>query len=118
MSKNIIIEAIVSLLVGGSIGYQAAPKGKVLEHTMTDNGILQNSIDNMVSDLKNKKGNTLDSTFLNQLIISNEGEIEIAKTVLASSKRPEIKKMAEDIINTRSSEIITMKSWLNKWFGI
>lgn len=120
--NKVIIAIAVSLLVGGGIGYQVAPKGEVpapatTAHTMSDTGDMKSTMASMTANLKDKKGDALDSTFLDEMILHHEGAIEMAKIVLAGSKRPEIKKMAEDIISAQSSEIITMKSWLNQWFG-
>jgi uncharacterized protein (DUF305 family) len=74
-------------------------------------------MDGMVSNLKDKKGEDLDLAFLEGMIVHHEGAIEMAKIVVEKTKRPEIKKLAEDIINAQSGEIKLMKGWLSQWYG-
>lgn len=71
----------------------------------------------MTSSLKDKKGDALDQAFLDGMIIHHQGAIDMAKIVLANSKRPELQKMAQDIISAQSTEITTMKGWLSAWYG-
>jgi uncharacterized protein (DUF305 family) len=122
MNKNIIIAVAIALLVGGGIGYQIAPKREMSTpatptEIMSGNNGMENTMTSMTANIKDKKGDALDSAFLDGMIVHHEGAIEMAKIALAGSKRPEIKKMAEDIISAQSSEITTMKGWLNQWFG-
>ncbi len=122
MSKNTIVAITLSLIVGGGIGYLIASKG-AMDTPSTSSQMtagshdMQNQMDGMVSNLKDKKGEDLDLAFLEGMIVHHEGAIEMAKIVLEKTKRPEIKKMAEDIINAQSGEIITMKGWLSQWYG-
>lgn len=122
MNKNILIAVVVSLLIGCGIGYTVAINKDTnmqtpAKSTMSAEHSSQNTNQDMASTLKGKKGEALDQAFLDAMIVHHQGAIDMAKVVLANSKRPELQKMAEDIISTQSSEIATMKGWLNTWFG-
>ncbi len=122
MSKNTIVAIVLALIVGGGIGYFIAPKGTMNTSTMSnqmtaDSQDTQNAMDSMVANLKDKKGEDLDLAFIEGMIVHHQGAIEIANIVLEKTKRPEIKKMAEDIISAQSGEITLMKGWLSQWYG-
>ena len=67
--------------------------------------------------LRTKSGEEKDIAFLEGMVAYHEGAVNMAKAVVTATKRPEIKKEAEDIISTQTSEITLMKEWLNKWYG-
>ena len=55
-----------------------------------------------------------DVDFVKGMIPHHAGAIDMAKTVLAFGKDPEVKKLAEAIIKAQESEIASMKDWLEK----
>ena len=55
-----------------------------------------------------------DIDFVKEMIPLHQGEVDMAKTVLAFGKDPEIKKAAEEAIKTQEAEIAWMKEWLKK----
>jgi len=57
-----------------------------------------------------------DLRFLNAMIPHHEGAITMAKDVLSKSKRPEIKKLAQDILTSQQKEIDQMKEWRKAWY--
>lgn len=57
-----------------------------------------------------------DLRFLNAMIPHHEGAIAMAKDVLSKSKRPEMKKLAQDIITSQQKEIDRMKAWRKAWY--
>lgn len=80
------------------------------------------SMDNMMMDmnagLQGLKGDDLDKEFLKEMIVHHQGAIEMAKTLKAGTKRPELLKMADDIINVQSKEVSMMQGWLDTWFQV
>jgi uncharacterized protein (DUF305 family) len=57
-----------------------------------------------------------DLRFIDAMIPHHEGAIIMAKDVLQKSKRPELQKLATDIISAQSEEITQMKQWRKAWY--
>lgn len=55
-----------------------------------------------------------DADFVRNMIPHHQGAIDMAKTILAFGKDPELRKLAEAIIAAQDSEIALMKAWLAK----
>jgi uncharacterized protein (DUF305 family) len=55
-----------------------------------------------------------DVDFIKGMVPHHQGAIDMAKTVLAFGKDPEVKKLAEEIIKAQESEIALMQVWLKK----
>lgn len=77
---------------------------------------MHKAMQGMMMGLDGKTGDELDKAFLEQMIVHHEGAVEMAKTLKAGTKRPELQKMADDIINVQTKEIEMMKNWLKEWF--
>lgn len=55
-----------------------------------------------------------DVDFVQGMIAHHQGAIDMAKTVLAFGKDPEVRKLAEEIIKAQQSEIALMQNWLKQ----
>ncbi|MBL1177588.1 DUF305 domain-containing protein [Pantanalinema sp. GBBB05] len=57
-----------------------------------------------------------DLRFIDSMIPHHEGAVVMAQAVLQNSQRPELKKLAESIIQAQAKEINQMKQWRATWY--
>jgi len=72
----------------------------------------------MMAGLNGKKGDEFDKAFLSEMIVHHQGAVVMAQAVLKNSKRPELIKLANDIISAQTGEITMMKGWQKAWFNV
>jgi len=65
----------------------------------------------------NAESSQLDAHFIEQMIPHHEDAITMAKLAETKATKPEVKKLASDIIKSQGKEIEQMKSWYKSWFG-
>lgn len=58
-----------------------------------------------------------DLRFIDAMIPHHEGALIMAKDAIAKSKRPEIQKLAQEILNSQQQEIEQMQAWRKDWYG-
>lgn len=64
-----------------------------------------------------QNSNMIDAHFIEQMIPHHEDAITMAKLAQTKAKRPEVKELANNIIDSQGKEINQMKSWYKDWFG-
>ncbi len=57
-----------------------------------------------------------DLRFIDAMTPHHQGAVEMAKEAQQKSKRPEIKKLAEEIIKAQNKEIAELKQWRTAWY--
>ena len=111
----IILGWVVSWQVGERFENKRGNWGQIrMGHNSPSN--MGNMMMGMTSGLNNKTGDEFDKAFLTEMIAHHQGAVDMAKLVLENSKRPELIKMANDIISAQTKEIETMRNWANIWF--
>ncbi len=58
-----------------------------------------------------------DLRFMNAMIAHHEGAVIMAQDALNKSKQPEIKQLAQEIIDSQQAEINQMKQWRQAWYN-
>ncbi|MDZ7963987.1 MAG: DUF305 domain-containing protein [Nostoc sp. DedSLP03] len=58
-----------------------------------------------------------DLRFINAMIPHHEGAVTMAQDALSKSKRPEIKKLAQEIVKAQDIEIKQMQQWRKAWYN-
>lgn len=136
VSKNVIIGILAIALVVVSavtigLGVDREDYGdkgeygnrQEMRHEMSDGTMMNNNtmdmgttMEGMMSGLQGKTGDAFDKEFLSEMIVHHQGAVDMAKAVLATSKRPELIKLANDIIAAQTKEIDMMKGWQSVWF--
>lgn len=84
---------------------------------LTANLTMDQQMANMMSPLTGKTGDDLDKAFLQQMIVHHQGAVAMAELLAKGTKRPELQKMAKDIIEAQTKEIDQMDIWLTTWFS-
>jgi len=122
-TKNNILGVIGGVVIGVVIGYLLWANQSTDTHVMPDGTVMNNesmSMEAMMHDmmigLEGKTGDEFDKAFLSEMIVHHEGAVDMAHAVLATSKRPELVKLANDIISAQTNEIAMMKGWLRDWY--
>jgi len=59
----------------------------------------------------------IEAHFIEQMIPHHEDAITMAKLAQIKAKRPEVKQLANSIIESQGTEITQMKSWYQDWYG-
>lgn len=75
-------------------------------------GMMGNETD--METLKNAKD--FDAEFIKQMIPHHQMAVMMAQMVVAGSGREEIKKLAQDIIQSQTTEINQMREWYQNWY--
>ena len=116
---------VLVLGIGLLVGYMLATGSKTgdTEHMMPDGHMMhgdtmtmEDMMHDMNAELIGKTGDAFDQAFLEEMIVHHQGAVEMAELVLATSTRPELVTLANNIITAQTSEIALMKGWLSTWF--
>jgi uncharacterized protein (DUF305 family) len=110
------IAAISSITTACSAGSQTNAQSP--SPTMTDTGMKgmdHNSMGGMSMDLGPADAD-LDLRFIDAMTPHHQGAVEMAKAAQQKSKRPEIQKLAAEIIKAQDTEIAQMKQWRKAWY--
>lgn len=93
---------------------------KPMAHNASQGHMMEMSSDQMQSMMMNMDLGTADAEFdlrfINGMIPHHQGATAMAKDALNKSKRPEIKKLAQQIITEQNAEINQMKQWRQAWY--
>ena len=133
IQNQTLLVGVVALVVGLTLGFVVAkPDSDKLPphgmHQMDDNSMMHNDMmdhgrmnmdDMMMSMTKNLQGKTgaaFDKAFIDDMIPHHQGAVEMAQLVLTSTDRPELKKLAQEIIDAQTKEIKMMQEWQKEWF--
>lgn len=74
-----------------------------------------NLTDPMTESLRGLSGKDFEISFLQQMIVHHQMAVDMAQLVPTRSKRAEINKLAQDIIQTQTGEMATMRGYLQTW---
>jgi uncharacterized protein (DUF305 family) len=61
--------------------------------------------------------NVMDAHFIEQMIPHHEDAITMSELALEKAQRPEVKELAQNIIESQTKENEQMKNWYKEWFG-
>lgn len=73
---------------------------------------------NQMDRLRALSGAEFEITFMRQLIRHHQRAIRMAATCTERASHTELVEMCEEIIETQSAEIVQLRAWLCKWYGM
>ena len=107
MSKMMeMMEDMHGKMMGG--GTMMQPKGDTSPSSLAFCGVIAK----MQQEMALTYTGNADVDFAKAMIAHHQGAIDMAKTVLAFGKDPEIKKMAESVVEAQEAELGLFKEWL------
>ena len=122
---NEIASADAPARAGGDItGQGGSMKGRN-DSSATDGGMLMSGdlekdmskMNEMMVTNLGQQDASYDQRFIDMMIPHHEGAIMMAKDALEHANKPELIKMANDVISSQQKEINQMKEWRAKWHG-
>lgn len=114
-----VIGLLLGLLIAGGSCFMNHHRGNMgmnteMKHDMNN---MQGTMNGMLGNLSEKTGDDFDKEFIEEMIVHHQGAVEMAQLVLETSKRPELLKLANDIISAQTKEIKMMEEWQKAWFN-
>lgn len=95
---------------------QSLEPSKIGEISNTEKASKGGSTDHSMSMDLGPADNEYDLRYIDSMVLHHQGAINMAQEVLKKSQRPEMKKLAQDIITAQKKEIAQMKEWRNLWY--
>lgn len=124
--NNGILKSVIFLAVGVFVGFiiwSNGGKDKTPDHLMPDGTMMEGEtmdmsemMEQMSASLEGLSGEAFDEAFIDEMIVHHQGAVEMAKMVLASSERLELRDLAQKIIDAQTAEIQMMEAWRAEWF--
>ena len=72
----------------------------------------------MGQPLDQLSGDEFDKAFLSQMTMHHAMEVMMARPAVANASHPEVKDLAQGIINDQTREIAQMRTWGKDWYGL
>ena len=87
-----------------------AMKNGGMDHGVMKNGDMNHNMDLSPADAD------YDLRFIDAMILHHEGAVVMAKDLAQKTKRPELQKLAKDVIDAQVQEIAQMQQWRKNWY--
>lgn len=127
--NSLVLFSVIFLIIGIFVGWLICNNKTVSMnqtpgmHQMPDGTMMGNvpmnmesMMGGMMAELEGKTEDEFDKAFLSEMIVHHQGAVEMAKSVLENSERPELINLANDIISAQTKEIGMMQNWQKTWF--
>jgi uncharacterized protein (DUF305 family) len=72
----------------------------------------------MMPSLDQLTGDAFDTAFLAQMTMHHTMAVMMARPVVANATHPELKELAQSIIDDQTREIAQMRGWAKDWYGV
>jgi uncharacterized protein (DUF305 family) len=111
-NNNNLLYAMVGAVIGGALGWFSISTG-----VQSNNyGMMRMMGFSSLNRINDSQSSVIDAHFIEQMIPHHEDAITMSKLALTKARRPEIKQLAQNIIQSQGKEITQMKDWYQLWF--
>lgn len=104
MTKKLLLFGLIGFILGailiGGLFTLTQPRSNEVAETTVDT-----------------RSNMLDAHFIEQMIPHHADAITMSELALERATKPEVRELAENIIQSQSEEITQMKNWYRVWFN-
>lgn len=111
MKDKKLLYGIGGVLIGGSAVWL------ITSTAINSNNTRMMNMVGVRSSQTTMRSETIDAHFIEQMIPHHEDAITMAKLAQTRAKTPEVKQLAENIIESQGKEIDQMKVWYKEWYG-
>ena len=94
--------------------------GHIAEHVGDHGGHMGMSEAEMGMDMDPRllrDAEPFDRAFIDMMVPHHEGAIAMARKLLEDGEHPNLRRMAQDIIDAQEKEIAQMRAWRERWYG-
>ena len=116
MNKKFIIYSLVALLTGSTItALSITDSARANEQNQQVQAPRPSTTAPMRQEMS--RSQEVDKPFIEMMIPHHRGATEMAQMALSRAKSPEVKKLAQSIIQDQNREIQQMQTWYKQWYG-
>lgn len=108
-SSKSAMEPAATPIVAATMNHGAMKNGG-MDHGVMKNGDMNHNMDLGPADAD------YDLRFIDAMIPHHEGAVVMAKDLAQKTKRPELQKLAKDVIDAQVQEIAQMQQWRKNWY--
>lgn len=115
MNKKFVIYSLVALLTSSTItavsitdSARANEQNQVQAPRPSTTAPMQREM---------SRSHEVDKSFIEMMIPHHRGAVEMAQMALSRAKSPEVKKLAQSIIQDQNRENQQMQTWYKQWYG-
>lgn len=76
-----------------------------------------NVVTEPVRKVRGLKGAALEKVYLPMIAAHLEGSVALARLAVTRASRPEVRALAQHIVQTESREAAMLRGWLKRWYG-
>lgn len=116
MNKKFVIYSLVALLTGSTItALSITDSARANEQNQQVQAPRPSTTAPMRQEMS--RSQEVDKPFIEMMIPHHKGATEMAEMALSRAKSPEVKKLAQSIIQDQNREIQQMQTWYKQWYG-
>lgn len=111
-NNNNLLYTVVGVVIGGALVWSSISMGV----RSNNYGMMRMMGFSSLNRINDSQSSVIDAHFIEQMIPHHEDAITMSKLALTKARRPEIKQLAQNIIQSQGKEITQMKDWYQLWF--